>query len=142
MLDDRFSATVAVLACPLALTASELVGKPLVGRPEGAGFGFPSGHTTAVATVVALVALIIYCHWHARALIWAAPIAVLLPVMSLSLVRGGEHLFSDTVAGGLLGCGTVLGLAWVVSVALDLRQSRHTDDGISAPLSEAPAETS
>lgn len=122
LLRDRLSAVVAVVACPLALLATEVIGKPLVGRREGGTYGFPSGHTTVVATVITLVALVAYRRWQGRGLLVVAPVAILIPVMGFALVRINWHLFSDTVAGALVGCGTVLGLAWLAS-ALVVRTS-------------------
>jgi membrane-associated phospholipid phosphatase len=121
ILRDRMSAVVALVACPLALLATEVIGKPLVGRRESTSYGFPSGHTTAMATLVALVALIAYRRWRRRGLVAIAPTAVLVPAMALALVRINWHLFSDTVAGALVGGGTVLGLAWLASVLMAMR---------------------
>lgn len=115
ILEDRFLVIVTVLAGPLALIATEVIGKPLVARREGNGLGFPSGHTTAIATSVTLVALAGYRHSRGRGLRIVSPAALLVPLMGLSLVRLHDHLFSDTIAGGLVGCGAVLGVAWIVS---------------------------
>jgi membrane-associated phospholipid phosphatase len=121
LLRDRIGAVVALVAGPLALAATELVGKPLVGRREGGGYGFPSGHTTAIATVVALALLVAYRRGGLRGLLVVAPVAVIVPAMALALMRLNWHLFTDTVAGALVGGGTVLGLAWLASAVVSRR---------------------
>jgi len=134
LLRDFIGAVVAAAACPLALSATELIGKPLVGRREGAGgYGFPSGHTTAVATLVALVGLLAYRRWGMRGLSAAAAVAVLVPIMALSLVRANYHLFSDTVAGAVVGGGTVLGLAWLASALVAWRTAEPLTPAAELP---------
>ncbi|MDQ6614235.1 MAG: phosphatase PAP2 family protein [Actinomycetota bacterium] len=117
-LRDRISAVVALVACPLALLAVEVIGKPVIGRREGVGYGFPSGHSTAIATFVALVALLAYRRGRLRGLVVIAPATLLVPAMGLALVRVNFHLLSDSVAGALIGGGTVLGLAGLASVLI------------------------
>jgi membrane-associated phospholipid phosphatase len=117
-LRDRLSATVALLAAPVAVLATEKIGKPLIGRQEGHGYGFPSGHTTVIATVVAILALIAYREWHWRGLAVVAPVALVVPLMAVAVVRVNFHRFSDSVGGILVGFGTVLGIAWLVSMAV------------------------
>lgn len=117
-LRDRLSATVAVLAAPVAVLATEKIGKPLIGRQEGHGYGFPSGHTTVIATLVAILALIAYREWRWRGLAVVAPVALVVPLMAVAVVRVNFHRFSDSVGGVLVGFGTVLGIAWFASMAV------------------------
>ncbi len=123
VLRDRISALVAVAACPLAMLLTEIIGKPLVGRREGDSYGFPSGHSTAIAAVVAVAVLLAYRRGRRWGLVAVAPAAVVVPAMGLALVRVHLHMFSDTVGGALVGGGTVLGLAWLASVLIATRTS-------------------
>lgn len=84
-----------------------------------------------MATIVTLVALAAYCHWHGRDLITVAQAVVLVALMGLSLVRGNQNFLSDTIAGGLVGSGTVLGIAWIVSVAV--KAASQTGEALRSP---------
>lgn len=117
-LRDRFVALIALVGPPIALLLAE-ASKPLVARQEGPAFGFPSGHTTAVAAVVTVVAMVIHRRWGARLSSVVAPGLVLVAVaMTITVVRAHDHLMSDAIAGDLLGFGTVLGFAWLLSVTV------------------------
>jgi len=72
--------------------------------------GFPSGHaanTTALATVVAIVATMLVRRRGLRRLIYAL-LAVVVVVVCLDRVLLGRHYPSDTVAGILFGAAVVL----------------------------------
>jgi len=126
ILKDNFSAAVAVTGPPLAVVIAEGLLKPIVGRQENGIYGFPSGHATALAALVASVALLAYRRWGRRALLAAAPFLPLLPlVMTIGLVQTHWHQMSDAIAGDLIGAGTVLGITWGLSVGIARRQVRR-----------------
>jgi membrane-associated phospholipid phosphatase len=123
-LRDQVMVVVSLLGPPIALLVAEMVGKPVVARLEFGAYGFPSGHTTASAALAMTAALLAYRHLSFRFLMAMAPLLVGVPLgMVLAVVRIRAHLFSDAVAGVLLGLGTVLAIASVVSVAIGLRRS-------------------
>jgi undecaprenyl-diphosphatase len=125
-LGDRFSAIVAAVGCPLAATITEWIAKPLVGRHEPPGLGFPSGHTTTAAALAAVAALIAYRRWGKRGLLAVAPVSFLLPaVMALAVIRLQLHYFTDTVGGTLVGYATVAAMGWFLSTILATRGRRR-----------------
>jgi membrane-associated phospholipid phosphatase len=127
LLRDFVMVIVSLLGPAIALLLAEMVGKPLVARLEFSAYGFPSGHTTAAAALATTVALLVYRHLSFRFLMATGPLLVGLPLgMVLAVVRIRSHLFSDAVAGVLLGLGTVLAVAGVVSVAMGLRRSAES----------------
>ena len=122
-LRDRSSAVVAVVAAPVAMALTEWVGKPLAGRVEPLGPGYPSGHVTAAAVIAALIVVIGWRRWG-----WWG-VAALLPVglgitsyMAITVVQLHFHYFSDAVGGALVGFGTA---AAVVSLQRDAKQVDH-----------------
>jgi membrane-associated phospholipid phosphatase len=116
LLRDRIAALVALIGAPLSVILTDVLGKPIVGRQEGPHYGFPSGHTTATAALAMVAILITYRRWGPKALI-AAPVFAILPlVMLVSVVQLKAHLFTDAVAGVLVGAGVVLAVAGVVSL--------------------------
>jgi len=126
LLKDDFSAAVSVTGPPLAVFVAEGLLKPIVGRQENGMYGFPSGHATAVAALVAVVALLIYRRWGIGALLAATPFLLLLPaLMTIGLVQTHWHQMSDAIAGDLIGAGTVLGIAWALSVGVARWQVRR-----------------
>src|ERR1035441_5702935 len=112
ILQDNFSAAVSVAGPPLAVLITEGILKPIVGPQENGVYGFPSGHATALAALVAGVALLVYRRWGIGALLAAAPFLLLLPLlMTIGLVQTHWHQMSDAIAGALIGTGTVFGIA-------------------------------
>ncbi len=121
-LRDRAGAVLAVLGPATTLVLTEVVGKPLVARDEQGAYGFPSGHTAALAALAMVVALVAYRRWGRRGLIATVPGLVLAPgAMVAAVVRLRAHLLSDALAGVVLGFGTVLGSAGLCSVLLARR---------------------
>jgi membrane-associated phospholipid phosphatase len=109
---DRVMVLVAIVAPAIALVLAEWVGKPLVGRLESGVASFPSGHATAVAAVATVAVLLAQRQLGSWSLAVTVPVHAVLTVGTVSaIVRVGSHLFSDAVAGALLGCGTVLGIS-------------------------------
>jgi len=117
LVHDYLMVAVALAGPPIAVFLVEEVGKPLVARPEFGGYGFPSGHTTAIASLAIVAALIVHRHLGRRALAVAVGVlATLTLAMILTVVRIDAHYLSDALAGVLLGVGTVLGVAALASL--------------------------
>lgn len=123
----RFSATGLALVAPASAAAlSDLVLKPLVGRPAAAGgYAYPSGHATAaaaVATVLVVLALpggTLARHASPRGLRGVCALAGFATCYVLvALVALGYHSTTDVVGGAALGCGTVCGLALLLDRAV------------------------
>lgn len=104
-----------VLGTVTAVTITELILKPLVGRLRFGHLSFPSGHTTAV-TAVALASMILIggARWPrsiaARIITGLVPVAVAVGV-AISLVAQHIHYATDTVAGSCVALATVLAVA-------------------------------
>lgn len=136
--------TVAVAGPTIALLLSTFVLKPSINRLYGdvelitrgklkAGYAFPSGHETGLASVtVLLAALLLGSNW-APVRVKAAGVAALTVWTFLGaagLVRAGYHYATDTIGGFLLGLVLVLAVALVV----DRAASR-----ISSPDARSPS---
>ena len=114
-------------AClPVAVGLDEVLLKPLVHRTYWGNVVYPSGHTTAVFTLVATVTVLLLVPPRPAK---AAALRVLIPVAACALgvvvaiaVIGLQwHYFTDTVAGAAVAIGTVCGLA----LLLDLPTARR-----------------
>lgn len=102
---DRLRA-VACLVGPLgAVVLSEWVIKPAVGRHYAGVLTFPSGHVTAVASLGTAWTLAV-----PRWLRWpvAGVAAVVVFLMTMSVVSLAWHYASDALAGAVCGVGAVL----------------------------------
>jgi undecaprenyl-diphosphatase len=116
---DRLMAVVALVGPPLALLLAES-GKVVIGRHEGQSLGsFPSGHTASLAAVATVATLVLHRRWQLRMSLLAVPVFLLLTgAMTIAVVQDRAHLMSDAIAGDLLGFGTVVGSAWLLSMAV------------------------
>jgi membrane-associated phospholipid phosphatase len=133
LLRDGFMAIVASVGPVLAIGLSEGVGKPLVARSEGPFYGFPSGHSTSVAAVACVAALLIQRHSSRVGFAVGAPLLALVPTaMTVALIRHRHHFLLDMIAGIALGVGTVCGLAGLLSLTLRRARSVFT----ASPLNE------
>lgn len=75
-------------------------------------FGFPSGHTTGIAslafsTAALMVVMIVRRRW--KAMVWACA-ALMIAVVAGTRLYLGVHWFTDTLAGAMVGIGSAL--AW------------------------------
>ena len=105
----------AIIGTLTAVTVTELILKPLIGRLRFGELSFPSGHTTAVAAVaIAAAVLIGSAQWPRsialRVLAALAAVAVAVGV-AMSLVAQHVHYLTDTVGGYGVAVATVLGVA-------------------------------
>ncbi|MGH3770751.1 MAG: phosphatase PAP2 family protein, partial [Pseudonocardiaceae bacterium] len=104
-----------VVGTVTAVTITELILKPLVGRLRFGHLTFPSGHITVVAAVAVATAILIGgARWPrsvtARLVASLAPVAVAVGV-AISLVAQHIHYTTDTVAGYCVSLATVLAVA-------------------------------
>jgi membrane-associated phospholipid phosphatase len=98
-----------------AITMTELILKPIVGRLRFGHLSFPSGHTTAIAAVAFATAILIGgARWPrsvaARMVVGLAPVALAAGV-AISLVAQHIHYTTDTVAGSCVALAAVLAVA-------------------------------
>ncbi len=119
-------AVLAAAAVPVAVGLDEGLLKPLVHRTYLGSLSYPSGHTTAMFTLVATVTVLLLIPPRpakARALRVLIPAAAcaLGCVVAIAVIGLRWHYFTDTVAGAAVGVGTVCGLA----LLLDLPAARR-----------------
>lgn len=133
------AAALALSAPPLAVLATELWLKPLVGwQPApGRGDAFPSGHATAM-TAAAVVVLVVFLPHGGQGLhpVMAAAggLAVALALgVGVALVSLGYHQTSDVVGGAGVAVSVVLLVAVVVDLAAEI-PARRTREGARSPL--------
>lgn len=110
-------AVLAVAAVPVATGLSDAVLKPLVHRTYLGGVVYPSGHTTTVFALAAVLTVLLLRSGTAlRVLIPVAYLVALAVVVAVIGLR--YHYFTDTVAGAALGTGTVCGLALLLDLVV------------------------
>jgi membrane-associated phospholipid phosphatase len=105
--------------CPLVVLAApalEGIAKAVVGRPrpELTGMGFPSGHVTAAAAFVVLLAYLAeqaLDSRRARLMVWGGA-AMLIALVAMARVLLRAHWPLDTVAGAALGLSCAAAGAW------------------------------
>jgi membrane-associated phospholipid phosphatase len=119
-------AVLAAAALPAAVGLDDGLLKPLVHRTYLGVLTYPSGHTTAMFTLAAVVTVLLLIPPQPasagmlRVLIPAA-VCVLGGVVAIAVIGLQWHYFTDTVAGAAVGIGTVCGLALI----LDLPAARR-----------------
>jgi membrane-associated phospholipid phosphatase len=105
----------AIIGTLTAVTVTELILKPLIGRLRFGELSFPSGHTTAVAAVAIAAAVLIGSAQWPRSIalrVLAAVVAVAVAVgVAMSLVAQHVHYLTDTVGGYCVAVATVLAVA-------------------------------
>jgi membrane-associated phospholipid phosphatase len=111
-------AVLTVAAVLVANFLTEVVLKPIVHETIGhpGVLSYPSGHTTSVFTLVAVVAVLLVAPPRPRMPAWLRLIVVLLAVavgvtVAICLIAIQFHYFTDTVGGVCVATGTVLGIA-------------------------------
>lgn len=123
-----FRGLVLVLAGPpLAMFTTSLVLKPLIDRTHDGGLAFPSGHTTAVASLAVTTAVLV-AGWTVLPavvrLLATVPLAGLVVAVGASLVGRHYHYPTDTLGGA----GVAVAVVLVVALAVD-----PLADGLSDP---------
>jgi membrane-associated phospholipid phosphatase len=121
-------ALLAAIAVPAAEAVTELVLKPLVGRTFRGQLSFPSGHTTGVFVLAAVVTVLLAGPLRPR---WPTALRLLL-VLAAFLAAGatatamigmGAHYFTDTVGGAAVAIGMTLATALAIDKLADQRAS-------------------
>lgn len=117
------AAILAAAGPPLAGTLTEYAFKPLIGRRSGAGFAFPSGHTTgAVAVAVTIILFLLPAGALAGLprllrLLLAIFAAVLASALPLGLIALHYHYATDVLAGAALAVALILTSALLLDAA-------------------------
>lgn len=110
--------TLLAVAGPAAAMVGAQLLKPLVGRTLGDYWALPSGHTTAIASL--LTVAVVLCSWPGRrafrvlAALMTAGLALALPAMVTALVRQGLHYVTDVIAGACMGFAVVVAVALIL----------------------------
>ena len=112
-------AILAATAIPVASAINDGLLKPLVHRGYADSLTFPSGHTTSMFALAAMITVLLRMPWRPamprlprRLLLVAA--WVLGCVVAIAVIGLRWHYFTDTVAGAAVGTGTVCGLALIL----------------------------
>jgi membrane-associated phospholipid phosphatase len=117
-------AILAVTAEPAAVSLTEYVLKPAIGRVADGWLSFPSGHATAMFGLAAICAVLLTgpgrrlpagLRW--LLILFAVAVAA---AVAVTMVAIGAHYFTDVVGGTAVGIGVVLACA----LSLDLLTSR------------------
>jgi membrane-associated phospholipid phosphatase len=119
-------AVLAVVSVAVAAALTELVLKPLVHRTINGFLTYPSGHTTGLFALAAVIAVLLLSSPGGRprsALRIAAVAAAVVVACAVGVAMIGMdfHYFTDTVGGAAVGTGVVIGVAFL----LDLDGSRR-----------------
>lgn len=123
-------AVLAALAVPVAMTLTEFVLKPLVGRSIHGYDSFPSGHATAMFALATICAVLLANPRRPRlpraaALLLVAGAVLVAIAVPVAMVALGYHYFTDIVAGTAVGIGTVLLIAFLIDLARPAAQAPH-----------------
>ncbi len=119
-------AVLAAAAVPVAVGLDESLLKHLVHRTDLGVLTYPSGHSTAMFALAAVVTTLLLASPQPtkagtlRILVPAAA-CILGGVVAIAVIGLRWHYFTDTVAGAAVGIGTVCGIALI----LDLPTARR-----------------
>jgi len=115
-------AVLALAAVPIATGLDDGLLKHVFSRTYLGGLSFPSGHTSSVVALTAILALLLFVPPQqtstraARvALLCVCFVAVAVVVVAVMALEW--HYFTDTVAGAAVGVGTVCALALTLDLA-------------------------
>lgn len=120
-------ALLAVTAIPVAAVLNEGLLKHLVHRTYLGVLSYPSGHTAAMFSVAATVAVLLLPpprtagRWTLRVLLSAAA-CLLGGVVAVGVIGLRWHYFTDTLAGAAVGIGTTCTLALLLDLPVVRRQ--------------------
>ena len=109
-------AALATLGPGLALLVTA-VGKRVVGRSIDGMLAFPSGHTTGVASVVAMIAVLRISrarHVGRAAVLGLVAVTLAAAAIGLAMVTLGFHYATDVIGGYCVGVAVPLAVALVI----------------------------
>ena len=111
-------ALLTVVAVPAAAGTTEFL-KPIVGRTYQTGLSFPSGHTTGICVLAAVLAILLLGPLHppkpaiVRISLVAAG-ALLAAAVAVALVATDRHYFTDTIGGAAVATAVALLTALII----------------------------
>jgi membrane-associated phospholipid phosphatase len=121
-------AILVLIAVPAAEGLTELVLKPLIDRTLDGNLSYPSGHSTGVFALVAIIAILLANPLRPRLpaatrvlLVLAA--LVVASATALAMVALDYHYFTDTVGGAAVAIAVALATALVIDKLGPSRQS-------------------
>ena len=123
-------AVLAVTAVPVADGLNDGLLKDLVDRTYLGVLTYPSGHTTAVFTLAAMVSVLLLSppgrdKPHAVRILVSALACATGIAVATALVGLRFHYVTDTLAGAALGIGTVCGLALLIDLLTARRRLKR-----------------
>lgn len=127
----RRAALMVAVGPALAGALTEYVLKPLIDRPIGDIYAFPSGHTTgAVSVAIALAILLLPQGAFADASGWVRGALLILTLFLVSCVPLGVivlewHYMTDVIAGLGVASICMITFAWALDLASGFRASRN-----------------
>jgi membrane-associated phospholipid phosphatase len=106
-------AVLAVITVVVASGLTEFVFKPLVHETINGLVSYPSGHTTALFSLIGVVAVLMLAPPHQRPrpvvrLLLLLGLVVVACVVGVAMIVLEFHYFTDTVAGAAVGIGVAL----------------------------------
>lgn len=102
---DRRRAITCLIAPGAAIIITEYLAKPSVGRTYGGTLCYPSGHMTAVASLLCAFVIAVPARWRKVAI----PLAVVVGVVfAITLLLLRWHYLTDVIAAVLLSIATTL----------------------------------
>lgn len=118
----RSGAVLALAAVPAATALDDGLLKHVFDRTYLGALTFPSGHTTSIVSLTAMLAVLLLVPPQrpatrlARVLVVAAG-CLLSALVAFAVIALRWHYFTDTVAGAAVGVGTVCALALILDLA-------------------------
>jgi membrane-associated phospholipid phosphatase len=139
-------AVLAAAAVPAADGLDEGLLKPLVHRTYLGQVTYPSGHTTAIFTIAAIVTVLLVLSPQptkatAQRVLIPAAACVLGAIVAIAVIGLRWHYFTDTVAGAAVGIGTVCGLALILDLPAARRCLARATRRPANPVAHAAANT-
>lgn len=129
----RRALVLSVLGPLAAMVTTSLVLKPLIGRTRGVELAYPSGHTTAVASLAVTVAVLVLSSRMRRGRRWAvaAMLAGLVAAVAVALVGRDVHFPTDVVGGLGVAVAVVPTVAMLLDAAAASVAARSAQGGAS-----------
>jgi membrane-associated phospholipid phosphatase len=124
----RSGAVLALAAVPAATGLDDGLLKHVFDRTYLGSLSYPSGHTTSIVSLTAMLAVLLLVSPQrpgprlARVLVVAVG-CVASVLVAFAVIALRWHYFTDTVAGAAVGVGTVCALALILDLAWSRRES-------------------